>query len=45
MGFYDELGIRIAQLDKALEALHQAHQSKIAELRGAGLLRGIRLAA
>ena len=43
-GFYDELGIRIAQLDKALEALFADHPDKIIELRGAGFLRGIRFA-
>lgn len=44
-GFFAMLTQRIAQLDDGLAALHQTHQSKIAEIRGLGLLRGIRLAA
>jgi len=44
-GFYETLGGRIAQLDEALSALHQQYPDKIIEMRGAGLLRGIRFAA
>ena len=43
-GFFDELAMRISQLDDGLVALHEQFPDKIIELRGAGLLRGIRLA-
>ena len=44
-GFYETLGARIAQLDEALDALHQQFPDKIIEIRGQGLLRGIRFEA
>ena len=43
-GFFDELALRINQLDDGLAALYEQFSDKIIELRGAGLLRGIRLA-
>ena len=43
-GFFETLGARIAQLDNGLAALHDAFGDKVAELRGKGFLRGIKLA-
>ena len=43
-GFFETLGARIAQLDDGLAALHDAFGDKVAELRGKGFLRGIKLA-
>ena len=43
-GFFDELAMRINQLDEGLAAIYEQFSDKIIEIRGAGLLRGIRLA-
>ena len=43
-GFFDHLGARIRQLDEGLTQLESDFPDKIAEVRGAGFLRGIKLA-
>ena len=41
--FFPELGQRISQLDAGLAELASLYGDKIAELRGTGFLRGIKL--
>jgi len=41
--FFPELGQRISQLDAGLAELASLYEGKIAELRGTGFLRGIKL--
>ena len=41
--FFPELGQRISQLDDGLAELASLYEDKIAELRGTGFLRGIKL--
>lgn len=43
-GFMDDVRVRAAHLDAGLQALAAAHGDVIAEVRGRGFLRGIRLA-
>ena len=44
-GFFETLGEHIGQCNQGLSALQEAFPDKIAEIRGLGFLRGIKLAA